>query len=62
MVGKEIEYSSAKVWLLNRDSQTKKVAILYPITRVELNEIKNENELVVVRTFIVNEGKWREVI
>ena len=57
----ELDYSSAVVHFLDRDSQEIKKAMMYPITRVELNEVINET-VVAVRTFIVNDGKCVEEI
>lgn len=56
----EATYSSALVHLLNRDSQTVRKAMMYPITRIELNEF-DDDSLKVARIFVVNDaGKWVE--
>jgi hypothetical protein len=53
-------YSSARITMLDRDSQFEQEMIAYPITCVKLLEI-DHGEVKVVRTFIVDSnGKWVE--
>ena len=55
-----MNYSSAIIHFLDRDSETVKPTMLYPITRVELNEVQG-NAVVTTRIFVVNDdGKWIE--
>ena len=55
-----MNYSSATIHFLDRDSETVKPTMLYPITRVELNEVQG-NAVVTTRIFVVNDdGKWIE--
>jgi hypothetical protein len=56
----EKPYSSAVVTMLDRDSQAERGAMLYPITRVALNEVI-DGTVKAVRVFFVSEdGKWVE--
>ena len=46
--------------MLDRDSQTIKPMMVYPITRVELNEMR-DGQIVKARIFVVNDaGYWVE--
>ena len=56
----EAPYASATVHLLDRDTQTSEKAMVYPVTRVELMEIRGD-ALVTSRIFVVNDaGLWVE--
>lgn len=56
----ELAYSSAKVDMLDRETQTVKGTMLYPITKVELLEFRG-NAIVTARTFVVDEhDRWVE--
>jgi hypothetical protein len=56
----EVSYASAVFQMLDRDSQTVKPMMVYPITRVELNEMR-DGQIVKARIFVVNdEGFWVE--
>lgn len=56
----EMTYGSAVVGMLDRDSQTVEKAMMYPITRIELQEFDGES-VKITRVFIVNDaGKWIE--
>jgi hypothetical protein len=53
-------YSSAIVHFLDRASQTVEPAMMYPITRIELKEVRGE-AIVTARIFVVNgQGRWVE--
>lgn len=55
----EMEYASAIISFLDRDSQTV-TAMTYPITRIELKEMRGD-EIVTARTFYVgDDGRWVE--
>jgi len=51
------EYLSAIVYFINRENQKIEKSMMYPITRVELNEFE-ENRVVKVKTFVVKARKW----
>ena len=52
--------ASALVDMLDRESSEVKKAMMYPITRVALQEVRGEG-VVVVRSFVVDEaGHWVE--
>lgn len=52
-------YASAIIHFLDRKSQEVK-AMTYPITRIELNEMRGD-QIVTARIFVVNaEGQWVE--
>ena len=56
----EMNYASAVVSMLDRDSQTTRQAMMYPITRVELKHI-NGDAIVTSRVFVVDDsGHWVE--
>lgn len=55
----EMEYASAVISFLDRDSQTV-TAMTYPITRIELKEMRGE-QIVTARAFYVDDnGRWAE--
>lgn len=56
----DLQYASAVFQMLDRDSQTIKPMMVYPITRVELNEMR-DGQIVKARIFVVNDaGYWVE--
>ena len=56
----ELGYSSTTVYLLDRQTQTVEPMMMYPSTRVVLNEIRGES-VVAVRIFVANDnGQWVE--
>lgn len=57
----EKAYCSATFDMLDRDSQEVTPFMAYPITKVQLNELRG-GDVMAVRTFAVNEeGKWVEI-
>lgn len=58
----EANYSSVVAYMLDRDDQTTKPMMLYPVTRIEFKEFTG-NAIVTVRIFVVDEnGKWVEAV
>ena len=54
-------YASAKILFLDRDSDSLEPAVLYPISKIELQEF-HYHKIVNVREFIVyNQGHWTEL-
>lgn len=53
-------YSSVTAFLLNPEAQTVQSVMMYPMTRIELNEI--HNGVILARVFVVDDaGRWVEV-
>lgn len=56
----EKTYSSASALMLDRESQKTTAAMLYPVTKVTLNEFRGDT-VVPVRSFVVDDkGQWVE--
>jgi hypothetical protein len=56
----DLTYAGALAGFLDRESQTVKLAYMYPITRIELKEERN-GVIVTTRIFIVGpDGRWME--
>ena len=58
------EYSAAEITFLNREEETEKIAMMYPITRIVLKYIDMgvpaSGAVKTQKVFIVKDGKWEE--
>ena len=56
----EARYSSCTVFMLDRETGNVQSAMMYPVTRIHLNDIREGVN--VVRAFVVDDaGRWAEV-
>lgn len=55
----DMEYSSAFIEFLDRDSGNLKRVMAYPIVKIQLNRFTGK-EVVVQRTFTAQRGQWTE--
>ena len=55
----DLNYSSAFVNFLDRESGEVKTTMMYPITKIVLNDVVGD-QVAPARTFIVHDGKWVE--
>lgn len=60
-----MEYSSVEIELLDRDSQTVKKMLLYPVTKIRMFEITHDKEGKMIgrrflEFYVNDEGEWTQ--